>query len=170
MNVNQLDQIIIDENDAIEVLYQNQTLTKIVVSDSIWAEQFNHFCHEFEIPFKFDWELESQTSREQFIENNLADWFLPKEYQSFDILDFLIKKCENDQQVERVVYELDEFAKRDMIDVLVWLKYFVDTLKANNLIWGVGRGSSVSSYVLYLLEVHRIDSIKYDLDIKEFLK
>jgi len=34
----------------------------------------------------------------------------------------------------------------------------------------VGRGSSVASYCLYLLGVHKINSLKFDLDIKEFLK
>ena len=51
-----------------------------------------------------------------------------------------------------------------------FMKYLVDTLRKNNIIWGVGRGSSVASYVLYLLGVHRIDSLYYDLDITEFLK
>ena len=43
-------------------------------------------------------------------------------------------------------------------------------MQENNLIWGVGRGSSVASYVLYKLGVHRIDSIFYDLDPGEFLR
>jgi DNA polymerase III alpha subunit len=46
----------------------------------------------------------------------------------------------------------------------------VTVCKENNIVLGVGRGSSVASYVLYLLGVHRVDSLKYDLDIKEFLK
>jgi DNA polymerase III alpha subunit len=46
----------------------------------------------------------------------------------------------------------------------------IDVFNKNNIVHGVGRGSSTSSYVLYLLGVHFIDSIKYDLDINEFLK
>jgi DNA polymerase III alpha subunit len=57
-----------------------------------------------------------------------------------------------------------------MIDVLKCLKYIIDTLRNNNLIWGVGRGSSVASYVLYLMGVHKVDSIKYDLNPEEFLR
>jgi DNA polymerase III alpha subunit len=57
-----------------------------------------------------------------------------------------------------------------LFDLLRYLKYLVDTLKSNNMIWGVGRGSSVASYVLYLLGVHKIDSMFYDLDITEFLR
>jgi DNA polymerase III alpha subunit len=36
-------------------------------------------------------------------------------------------------------------------------------------VWGIGRGSSVSSYVLYVLGVHDVDSYAYDLDIGDFL-
>jgi DNA polymerase III alpha subunit len=50
------------------------------------------------------------------------------------------------------------------------MKYLVDTLRKNIIVWGVGRGSSVASYILYLIGVHRIDSLYYDLDIAEFLK
>jgi DNA polymerase III alpha subunit len=53
---------------------------------------------------------------------------------------------------------------------LFYLKYLVDTLRENKILWGVGRGSSVASYVLYLIGVHKIDSLKYNLDIAEFLK
>ena len=51
-----------------------------------------------------------------------------------------------------------------------YLKYLVDTMTQNQVIWGVGRGSSVASYVLYKLEVHRIDSLHYNLDVTEFLR
>ena len=57
-----------------------------------------------------------------------------------------------------------------MINLLYYLKYLIDTMRKNNIIWGVGRGSSVSSYVLYLLGVHKVNSLKYHLDIKEFIK
>ena len=46
----------------------------------------------------------------------------------------------------------------------------MDTVNKNNLMIGVGRGSSCSCYILFLLDVHQVDSIKYNLDIKEFFK
>ena len=70
----------------------------------------------------------------------------------------------------RVESELEEFSKRNLTDLLKFLIYLVDTARKNNIIYGVGRGSSIASYVLFLLGVHRIDSYKYNLDIKEFLK
>jgi DNA polymerase III alpha subunit len=48
--------------------------------------------------------------------------------------------------------------------------YLVDVMRENSVVWGVGRGSSVASYVLYLIGVHKIDSVKYNLDFKEFFK
>ena len=78
--------------------------------------------------------------------------------------------CQTQEQIERVNQELELFHKHGMIDLLYYLKYLVDTMRENNVVWGVGRGSSVASYVLYLIGIHRIDSIKYELDIHEFLK
>jgi len=62
------------------------------------------------------------------------------------------------------------FQERDMFVLLRYLKYLVDTMRENNIVWGVGRGSSVASFVLFLLGIHRINSLYYDLSIDEFLK
>ena len=67
-------------------------------------------------------------------------------------------------------HELLLYQERGLFDLLRYLKYLVDVMKQNHVIWGVGRGSSVASYVLYLLGVHRIDSMYYDLDAEEFLR
>jgi len=95
---------------------------------------------------------------------------MPEEYKHMNLYDFLMGRCTTSEQRTRVSDEITEFEKRNMIPVLKFLVYFIDTLRENKIVWGVGRGSSVASYVLYLIGVHRIDSIKYNLDIKEFLK
>jgi DNA polymerase III alpha subunit len=74
------------------------------------------------------------------------------------------------EQKDRVTEELQAFAQRDMIMLLKWLKYFVDTCSKKQIVWGIGRGSSVASYVLYLIGVHSVDSMKYNLDWQEFLR
>ena len=71
---------------------------------------------------------------------------------------------------QNISEELEAFIQHGMMDLLFYLKYLVDTLRDNNVVWGVGRGSSVASYVLYLIGVHRIDSMKYNLDWHEFLR
>ena len=96
-------------------------------------------------------------------------WFIPKSYQDIDIEEYLISVCP-EENYQRLAEELELFQKNKMIPVLKTVKYIVDTLRENNVLWGVGRGSSVASYVLFLLGVHKIDSVKYNLPIEEFFK
>ena len=97
-------------------------------------------------------------------------WHMPEEYQNTDIAEYVLNLCRTDAELQRVGQELLLFQERGLFDLLRYLRYLVDVLKQNRVIWGVGRGSSVASYVLYLLGVHRIDSIYYDLDPSEFLR
>jgi DNA polymerase III alpha subunit len=97
-------------------------------------------------------------------------WHMPQEYKQLDIAAHVLSLCNTESQLQRVGQELLLFQERNLFDLLKYLKYLVDTMKENHLIWGVGRGSSVASYVLYLLGVHRIDSMYYDLDPTEFLR
>ena len=96
-------------------------------------------------------------------------WFIPDDYYP-NLTEMLYGMCETADQRSRVSQELELYIKHGMYDILHVMKYIVDTLRANNIIWGVGRGSSVASYVLFLIGVHKIDSIKYNLPIEEFFK
>ena len=97
------------------------------------------------------------------------NWFIPRAYQEMNIEIFLL---ENSPELNhpRIMQELDLYKKHNMILMLKTMKYIVDTLRTNNVIWGVGRGSSVASYVLHIIGVHKIDSVKYNLPIEEFFK
>ena len=100
---------------------------------------------------------------------DITDWFIPREYKDFDIEEFLVLQCP-EENYGRLAQELEIFKRHNFIPVLKTMKYVVDTLKNNNIVWGVGRGSSVASYALYLIGVHKIDSVKYNLSIDEFFK
>jgi DNA polymerase III alpha subunit len=97
-------------------------------------------------------------------------WFMPVQYKDLDILQHCLSKCDSDIQVKRVQLEYRMFEERNLIMLLRYFVYLVDVMRKNEIIWGVGRGSSVSSYILFLIGIHRIDSLKYNLDIEEFLK
>ena len=97
------------------------------------------------------------------------NWFIPNEYKQLDIESFLVTQCP-EQNYTRLIQELALFEQNNMMPVLKTMKYVVDTLRKNNIVWGVGRGSSVSSYVLFLIGIHKIDSVKYALPIDEFFK
>ena len=100
---------------------------------------------------------------------NPENWFIPREYQEMDIKEFLMQNSPKENH-QRIVQEINLFKKHNMISMLKTMKYIVDTLRTNNVIWGVGRGSSVASYVLHIIGVHKIDSVKYNLPIEEFFK
>lgn len=105
----------------------------------------------------------------EFDKNCQADWFIPEEYKNIDIEEFLVLVCPK-ENYQRLIDELAEYQKRNLLPLLKALKYLVDIFRKNNIIWGVGRGSSVASYVLFLIGVHKVDSIKYNLDWQEFLR
>ena len=97
-------------------------------------------------------------------------WFMPDEYKTFDIALYVLSKCKTEEELQRAGEELFLFQERGLFPLLQYLKYLVDTMRANNIVWGVGRGSSVASYVLFIIGVHKIDSVKYKLPINEFFK
>ena len=97
-------------------------------------------------------------------------WRMPDYYRTLDIADWVLGQCKTDAELQRCGEELLLFQERDMFGLLCYLKYFVDTMREHKIVWGVGRGSSVASYVLYLIGVHKVDSLFYQLDIKEFLR
>jgi hypothetical protein len=113
---------------------------------------------------------ESNKSIEDFDIDYQNNWYIPNDYSNIDIAQYVLDMCKEDYELQRVGEELIKFQERDMFPLLRYCKYLVDTMRKHNIVWGVGRGSSVSSYVLYLLGIHRINSIHYDLSIDEFLK
>jgi DNA polymerase III alpha subunit len=109
-------------------------------------------------------------SVEEFDKSLQEKWFIPDSYKDFDIAKYILDQCKTDEELQRAGQELLLFFERDMFPLLTYLKYLVDTMRKHNVIWGVGRGSSVASFVLFLLGVHKINSLYYDLNIDEFLK
>ena len=105
---------------------------------------------------------------------------IPDKYKSINLEDFFIKllhkKSKNysyDQKkvaVDRIFLELEEYELKGLTDILRLAIFIVDTFEDNSIIWGPGRGSSCCSYLLFLIGLHDVDSIVYELDIYEFLR
>jgi len=172
MKTNQFGQIEVSDQEAFDCLYSGRLkdLASVFFENPNTVDRFNQArtANADDIPNISILPNSDQTA-EQFHRANQQRWFMPKDY-SPNLIKDLYSMCDTDQQRSRVTEELELFIQHNMIDLLYYLKYLVDTMRENNIVWGVGRGSSVASYVLYLLGVHKIDSIKYNLDIKEFLK
>ena len=173
MNIDNFGQVEITEHEAIQALVSGRItdLSQIYIDNPATIERFNAAVYANADPLPLLQTRPNVTiSQEDFDLKNQNTWFMPQEYQDFDILDWLYSQCTTLEQQTRVSQELELFVQHHMFPLLKYLKYLVDTMRANNIVWGVGRGSSVASYVLYLIGVHKIDSIKYDLDIREVLK
>jgi DNA polymerase III alpha subunit len=112
--------------------------------------------HNCSVP---DWHTQQQQS-----------WHMPNEYKALDIAAHVLTLCKSESELQRCGQELLMYQERNLFDLLRYLKYLVDVMRTNHIIWGVGRGSSVASYVLYKLNVHRVDSLYYNLDVAEFLR
>lgn len=150
----------IEDNDIIELMLANRRV-KILPRNPDSYGKFLSECKRYGItsPFSLDEDSDSMT------------WNCPDEYKNLDIRSYILKTHSlGRQELDRVDQELELYSSKNLLDLLRFLLYFVSVLRTNNIVYGVGRGSSIASYVLYLLGVHRIDSLKYNLDIKEFLK
>tara|TARA_R110002020_G_scaffold208903_1_gene414789 strand:- start:413 stop:919 length:507 start_codon:yes stop_codon:yes gene_type:complete len=168
--MNKFGDYVLNEKEVVNVLYNNPNvdLTKLNITD---VEKFNDAIANLYLPNgKLKQYTEPNVSVEEFDKQYQQNWYMPQEYKELDIAEYLLNLCQTDAELQRVGLELLEYQKIDFFDALCFLKYFVDTMRENNIVWGVGRGSSVASYVLYLLGIHKIDSIKYNLSPDEFFK
>lgn len=153
------------DQDILSLLYQG----KLECLDSIFAvpsEEIRQLTEHTGLKIKIS---NQELSMEEVDYNNQQTWLIPEEYTNMDIEEYLVTVCPK-ENYQRLIEELQAFRERNMLPVLRVLKYITDTLRKNNVIWGVGRGSSVSSYALYLLGIHKINPIKYNLDWREFLR
>jgi DNA polymerase III alpha subunit len=169
MKINNCNQIIIDENEVINSLLCGNKIKNVVTENNDWVDKFNNISKLFDLSYFINKEHIFHDQNE-YTNNCINSWYIPDQYNSLDLEKYLLDKCKNTEEINRVKFELNEYKKRNLFNLLKFLVYFVDTLRKNNILWGVGRGSSVSSYILYLIGIHRIDSLKYNLDIGEFLK
>lgn len=172
MKSNIYNQVEISEQEAFTALYTNkiQSLDGIYIDSIDIIDRYNSAksTNADRIAI-LEQLIDPAIPISEFDANNQEDWFMPDEYKNMDIEEFLVNACP-EQNYKRLIKELELFSQHNMTDLLRYLKYLVDTLRENKVMWGVGRGSSVASYCLYLLGVHKVDSVKYDLDIHEFLK
>jgi DNA polymerase III alpha subunit len=171
MKIDQVGQIVYNQDDLCDLLMQGSnlsTLNGVLVDTTVDLETAATILEDIPMFIKYN-EL-AVTNVEEFDHRCQNTWHMPQKYKDLDIAEHVLSLCASDSELQRCGAELLLFQERDLFNLLRYLVYLVDTMQENNLIWGVGRGSSVASYVLYKLGVHRIDSLFYDLDPGEFLR
>ncbi|NBO29800.1 MAG: hypothetical protein EBX47_10145 [Synechococcaceae bacterium WB8_1B_057] len=167
---NKYGQIILNNESLFSLLYSGKIndLENLIVSDDVYDKILKAHKDNLET-FSLPKTTNKIQTIQEFDKENQSNWFMPDNYAPH-LFEELFKECNTLEQINRVELELNLFHKHKMIDLLYYLKYLVDIMRKNNIVWGVGRGSCVSSYILYLLNIHKIDSLKYNLDINEFFK
>lgn len=158
------------------VVYFNEALLEMIYNDDIpesllYSEQdcdikaFNKLSYE-----NFDDVYFKLPDRLKSIEERKNNWFYPSEYDDINLNDYFLNLCNTNIEKNRVLEELKLYKEKNMEKFLRFCIYLSDKIRENDWVIGVGRGSSCSSYCLYLIKIHLIDSLKYNLNIREFLK
>ncbi len=171
VTVNKYGQAILSSNHLRELLLQGKNIGHLNVKkddDLILYEKYQNLLLRQETIFL---DAPDETlSFDDFHYQKANEWIFPTEYQNIDVHTWLITKCSTQEQIDRVNEEYALYEARDLIMLLRLFIFLVDYMRKNKFLWGVGRGSSVSSYILYVIGIHRVDSLKYGFDIKDYLK
>jgi DNA polymerase III alpha subunit len=103
-------------------------------------------------------------------ENDLPDmsWNIPPQYRNIDLRKHVMALAITPEYKTRVDAELKEIEKRGMEMLVKTLIYVIDELKSSGTVWGVGRGSSCASLVLYLIGLHKVDPVRFNIPMTEF--
>jgi len=171
LKVNMYGQAILSSDNLRELLLQGKNISHLNVI----------FDEEIKLFQKYQSALLSETvtfldapeevlTFDEFHQKCANEWIFPIVYQQIDVRSWLLDKCKTQQEIDRVNDEYGLYEERDLVMLLRLFIFLVDYMRKNKFVWGVGRGSSVSSYILYLIGVHRVDSLKYGFDIKDYLK
>ena len=163
MRVDKYGQMIFTEDDLCSYYLSNneKPIKSALVENNIKFDQ-NLLLENIPVLNQYQ---ELNLSVEEYDTTLQNNWFMPSEYYSMDIAQWVLDQCKTDAELQRAGEELIMFQERDMFTLLKYLKYLVDTMRKHNVVWGVGRGSSVASFVLFLIGIHKINSLYYDLSI-----
>lgn len=165
--------MIFNEDDVCDLLMQGKelnTLDNMLIDGTISLEKLALLTDCMPHLINYDGLVNNDHTIEEFDRSRQRSWHMPVEYQTMDIAQYVLEQCKTDAELQRCGHELIMFQERNLFDLLKFLKYLVDTMTEHRVIWGVGRGSSVASYVLYKLGVHKINSMFYELSPEEFLR
>lgn len=159
--------VLCNDQALVEILYSDQNLEAAIANPSDDVDLYNRTDRYLDTNYG---ELNIASGEVYKDVNWFSYWVTPEPYNKIDVETEILNRCSSEEEFFRAKAELKLFNERNMYPVLQHLLYLVDHWRSNNILWGVGRGSSVSSLVLYLIGINRINPLDFDLDIEEFLK
>ena len=177
-SINLLNRIIDDDGNVIyttkglvEYLYKYSKFPdNILYLEDEDSKKYNKFIDYYNLDGKLRLPTRLKSHKER-----QDEWFYPSEYDDINLEEYFINLLEEKninslKSKNRVYEELKLYKDKGYEKLLRFCIYFMNEVNKNNWIIGVGRGSSVNSYLIYIIGLHQVDSIKYDLDVKDFLK
>ena len=171
VKVNMYGQAILSSSDLQQLILQGRNIGHLNVIPDEEIELFNQYQADLlKETITFLGEPEEKLTFDEFHQERADEWIFPVVYQQIDVRAWLLDKCTTQIEIDRVLLEYSLYEERGLIMLLRLFIYLVEYMRNNGFIWGVGRGSSVSSYILYLIGIHRVNSLKYNLEISDYLK
>lgn len=170
MKQNNFGELVYTESDVCDLVMKGHTpaeLAGMIVDSSV---KLQHLDALLDAPPTWSTEQERTITPDEFHAQQQANWHMPEQYKNMDIAAHVLGLCATEAELQRCGKELLLYQERNLFDLLRFIVYMVDVMTEHRIVWGVGRGSSVASYVLYKLKAHRIDSMYYNLDVEEFLR
>jgi DNA polymerase III alpha subunit len=151
------------ETDLVELLYQGKSGALTVAADML--QGYNAGCQALgQEPVFMVKEIPES------VEDAITQWNIPDAIADLDLDIYFAEKVKTVEEAVRVADELALYRERKMEPMLRFMIHLVNVMTEHKIVWGVGRGSSVSSFLLYLAGLHSVNSVKYNLDIKEFIR
>ena len=140
IKINDHGDVIFTEQDVIDLLYTNPDfdISKLFFADT---EIYNKSLKQLGIDLPVINTVPDREPLDEFDQRNINNWHMPEKYYNIDVKQWLLDKTQTEEERDRVLIEYSLFENKKFVKVLQFLIYFVDTLRANNIVWGVGRGS-----------------------------
>lgn len=172
MLVNDTGLPVYSDQDLINLLYtgKDRIFNSLLVNNSTDIEKYNNNASHFGCEPLCMYTDNHDLPMQEIDKLCQSNWYMPDAYKNINLQKFLLEKCKNNIEVNRVKEELQAFEKFSLLNLLRYTIFLVDHMREHKYVWGVGRGSSVASFVLYLIGIHKINPITYNLDWQEFLR
>lgn len=168
--INEYLETVFTSDEAMLLLQEGVDISEIIIERDYETDLYESAVDEI---FMDDRKLRRETkglSQEQAHAQRCQTWMFPPSYRLLDVKSTLCSRCTTQEEITRVESEYAMYVDRDLVIMLQFMMWLVDHMRAHNVLWGVGRGSSVASFCLFLIGISRVNPMRYGLGIDEFLK
>jgi DNA polymerase III alpha subunit len=166
-SIDEFGRAVVSSNGLFELWLQGIDEQGLAISTDAEIEEYNRQCT---LHSKQEYLITTDLSVPPTHFERSGQWMIPAEFQTIDVEAWCLELCTTDEERDRVKHEMRLFDFYGMIPVVRSLIYMVGVFRERKIVWGIGRGSSVASFVLYLIGVHKINPIRFGLKVEDFLR